>query len=123
MTSQQEIDRAIDAHTRWTAQLRDAIHHCSCSTPLEVIQSDNQCEFGRWLYSDTITPTEKAAPRFKIVQKLHAEFHRTAARVAELALAGRQADASKMLQENGEYNVISRKLINAMQDWKKIFRR
>lgn len=123
MTTQQEIDRAMSAHTEWTNQLRETIQSCSCSTPIEVIQSDHQCEFGRWLYSDAITPTEKAAPRFKIVQKLHAEFHRTAAKVALLAQTGRQTDANTMLQENGEYGAISRKLINAMEDWKKIFRR
>lgn len=122
MTNQQEIDRAISAHSHWTAQLREAIHQCKCSTPLDVLQSDNQCEFGRWLYSDSISPGEKATPRFKIVQKLHAEFHRTAARVAELAQSGRQADAEQMMQNGGEFNAISRKLIGAMEDWKKIFR-
>lgn len=120
MTYQKEIDSAISSHNQWKNHLREAIATGICTTPIESIRDDCRCEFGLWLHGDTLSPNEKASPRYKIVCRLHAEFHKLAAKVAELTQAGNISDAEKMMNNGGEYLTISKKLILAMEDWKKI---
>lgn len=120
MTHQNEIELAIQAHKQWKDHLREAIATGLCDTPIETIRADCHCKFGVWLHSDALSPDEKASPRYQIVKRLHSEFHKSAAKVIELAQQGNTKDAETMMENGGEYVSISRKLIMAMQDWKKI---
>jgi hypothetical protein len=56
---------------------------------------------------------------YQTVKELHAEFHKTAARIAELAVSGNKTEAEKMMSFGGEYTKISGKLTSAMMEWKK----
>ena len=114
-----EIDQAIAAHGYWKDYLRNAIKTGQIDTPVETIRSDNQCVFGKWLNSSMLTPMEEASHYYKAVKERHAEFHKTAARVVELVLAGKKSDAEKMMSLGGEYAEISAELTLAMMEWKK----
>ena len=119
MVHSKEIDQAIAAHGYWKEYLRNAIKTGQIDTPVETIRSDNQCIFGKWLDSSLLTPMEEASPHYKTVKERHAEFHKTAARVVELALAGKKSDAERMISLGGEYTKISAELHSAMMEWKK----
>ena len=54
----------------------------------------------------------------EIVARLHTDFHRVAARVAELALSGNQVEAQKLMDVDGEFTHASAKLTLAMMTWK-----
>lgn len=118
MADIQEIDKGIGAHGLWKARLKSAIDAGHMDTPVEVIRKDDQCAFGKWLHGPTLSAADKASSHYRIVRDLHAEFHRTAARVAELALAGKKADAEKQMALGGEYANVSTKLTAAMMAWK-----
>src|SRR5512140_1919573 len=120
MANVEELNKAIGAHGMWKTRLKMAIETGQSDAPVETIRQDNQCAFGKWLYGSTLPPTDKASGHFKTVKELHAEFHRTAARVAELAMAGRKPEAEKMMSLGGEYSTISGKLTEAMMEWKKV---
>jgi len=60
MAQVEEIERAIAAHGKWKADLRQAIQTGTIDTPVETIQMVNQCVFGKWLDSSSLTPTGKA---------------------------------------------------------------
>jgi methyl-accepting chemotaxis protein len=119
MANIEELDKAIGAHGMWKARLKTAIETGKTEVPVETIRQDNQCAFGKWLYGTTLTSVDKASSHYKTVRALHAEFHKTAARLTELALGGKKAEAEAMLALGGEYAGISGKLTQAMLAWKK----
>ncbi|NJD55798.1 MAG: hypothetical protein FIA94_05255 [Nitrospirae bacterium] len=114
-----EIDQAIAAHAYWKDYLRNAIKTGQIDTPVESIRSDNQCVFGKWLDGSMLTSMEEISHHFVTVKERHSEFHKTAARVVELILAGKKSDAEKMMSLGGEYATISAELTLAMMEWKK----
>jgi hypothetical protein len=119
MVDIKEINQAIAAHGYWKTYLRNAIITGKIDTPVETIQSDKQCVFGKWLDASMLTSTEKESYHYIRVKELHAEFHETAARVAELVLAGKKSDAERMMAPGGEYAKISAELTLAMMEWQK----
>ena len=119
MANIEELDKAIGAHGMWKTRLKTAIETGKTEVPVETIRQDNQCVFGKWLYGTTLTSVDKASSHYKTVRELHAEFHKTAARVTELALGGKKAEAEAMMALGGEYAGISGKLTQAMMAWKK----
>jgi ubiquitin len=96
------------------------IESSKIDTPVETIRRDDQCEFGKWLHGATLTTSDKATAHYKTVTDLHAQFHKTAARVVELALTGRKSEAETMMILGGEYAVISARLTQAMLNWKEV---
>jgi len=116
-----EIEQAIGAHGMWKARLRQAIDTGKFDTPVATVSTDNQCAFGKWLYGPTVTAQDKTSAKYKTVQTLHAAFHKVAARVAELAVAGKKAEADKLMAQGGEFASASLKLTAAMIEWKKTF--
>ena len=114
-----EIDQAIAAHSYWKGYLRHAIKTGRIDKPVEAIRNDSQCLFGKWLASIMPESMEAASHHFIMVKERHAEFHKTAARVAALILAGKQSDAEHMMALGGEYATISAELILALMEWKK----
>ena len=119
MADIQELEKAIGAHGMWKTRLKMAIDAGAFDTPIETIRMDNQCVLGKWLYGMTLSTLDKSSEDYKAVQSLHADFHKSAARVAELALSGKKPEAEKMMGLNGEFSVISGKLIGALMEWKK----
>lgn len=113
-----EIDKAIYAHGMWKIRLKTAIDTGAFDTPVDTIRVDNQCAFGKWLYGETLDAADRASIDYQAVRKLHAEFHQAAARVAELALAGRKPEAEKLMGPDAEFASVSMKLTMAMMDWK-----
>jgi len=118
MANVRELDDAIGAHGRWKTNLKNAIATGSIDTSVETIRVNNQCAFGKWLYGATLTPKDKTSSHYRTVKDLHAEFHKTAARVAELAVTGKKVEAEKMMALGGEFASISSKLTRAMMEWK-----
>jgi hypothetical protein len=118
MASAEDIDKAIGAHETWKNRFNSAIELGETEIPIETIRTDNQCEFGKWLYGKTISSKDKSTTYYKSVRLLHSAFHRTAAHVAELAINGKKDDAEKMIASDGEYNLISSKLIQVLTEWK-----
>ena len=62
--------------------------------------------------------TSKGGGDFKEVQKLHAEFHKAAAQVLQLALQGKKTEAEKLLA-HGAFPDVSARLTSAMMHWQK----
>lgn len=120
MPYKDEIDAAISAHEVWKVRLAEAIESHTVDLPVDRICRDDCCEFGAWLYSDSITPIEKSSQRYKLVRHLHADFHKAAAEVAEFVLAGQAVVANDLMSETGRFSVVSKRLIAALNDWKKI---
>lgn len=120
MLNKEEIDKAIGAHGMWKTRLKQAIESGKSDISVETIRQDNQCNFGKWLYGGSLSAADKSSVHYKTVRDLHAEFHRCAARVADLALTGMKGDADKMLALDGDFTTVSARLTAAMMEWKKV---
>jgi len=113
----EKIDAAIAAHSAWKGRLRLAIDTGKSEfDPIKAVK-DNECDFGKWLYS--LTGAETNDEHFIKVKQNHAEFHRVAGRVLKLALEGKKEEAEKEIKLDSEFSSASSKCIMALTDWKK----
>jgi methyl-accepting chemotaxis protein len=119
MADKTEIDKAVAAHAAWKMRLKTAIDSGTIDIPLTKIRVDNQCAFGQWLHGPSLTAADKNSAHYKSVKDQHAEFHKVAAQVAELALTRKLEQAKQMLSVTGEFTKVSTKLTAAMIEWKK----
>lgn len=117
MLNAEIMNNAIGVHGLWKQRLRLAIMSGKSEFSVEQVRVDNLCEFGKWLY--TVSAQEKNGEQFSIVQNLHASFHREAARILDLALNGKSAEATNAMADTGLFAVTSLKLTSEMMKWKR----
>ncbi|MBI5768271.1 MAG: nitrate- and nitrite sensing domain-containing protein [Verrucomicrobia bacterium] len=111
-----QIGKAIAAHGMWKTRLAKAIETGTCDIPVEKVAVDNQCDFGKWLYS--LPAGEQQSAEFKKVRELHACFHKEAADVLRLALGGQKEQAMRCVAVKGPFWSASVNLIAEMTEWK-----
>ena len=117
MTDSVALTKAIAAHGAWKRRLADAIASGTDAATPDKVRVDDVCDFGKWLYSAD-APT-KADPHYAGIRDLHAQFHRAAADVLSLALAGKKADAEKAMTFGSAFAAVSSKLTSSMMEWNK----
>lgn len=117
MLDSKMIDKAILAHKEWKTRLEQAIQTGHSEFSPAIVKGDNSCEFGKWLYG--LSPADASGLDFKTVRDLHAEFHKIAGEILQLAISGNQEEALKKLSFGGTYGMASSKLTTALYEWKK----
>ena len=110
------IVKGIAAHGLWKQRLIDAIKTGQSEWTPDVVCQDNQCEFGKWLYS--CSAEDKHSAHYEKIRHLHADFHKSAAQVLDLALKGNATEAQEKIDVDSEYATTSRNLTREMMDWK-----
>ncbi|NQT37294.1 MAG: CZB domain-containing protein [Planctomycetes bacterium] len=110
------FDRGIAAHARWKYRLFDAINTGKSEWTVQDIRSHETCEFGKWLAS--LSPAESSSAQCKKVVDLHAEFHKAAAEVLEIALSGRKQEGEAAISLGSRFSLVSSDLTMAMSAWK-----
>jgi hypothetical protein len=117
MSLKEEINKAIGCHGLWKGRLSTAIDTGASEFAPEKICHDNECDFGKWLQSPALTAADKTGPHFETVHKHHADFHRVAADVLRLALAGQKAEAHKLIAPGSRFASVSGELTASMMAW------
>lgn len=114
------LDKAIAAHATWKRRLKTAADTAQSDASPQAVAADNQCEFGKWLYStgSKLSSAEKGSD-FDNVKKLHAEFHQCAAHTLGKALKRDKAGYDRDMSLSGSFTSASAKLTEAMMAWKK----
>lgn len=111
-----QINNAIGAHGSWKIKLRSAITKKQSDHNIEDVRCDDKCTFGKWLHSPEIDlPTRNGVP-YRVIKRLHGEFHICAAEVLEMAVSGNKSDAMNLLE--GEFTDRSGKLVRGLRKWK-----
>lgn len=116
MGYKEDIDKALNAHGAWRQRLITVIATGNSDVQVSQVQVDNACAFGKWFYS--LAPADRSAAVCAKIQALHADFHKEAARILGLALAGKKAEAEKAMAFGGAFMDISGKLSLALNQWK-----
>ncbi|MBL8943875.1 MAG: CZB domain-containing protein [Myxococcales bacterium] len=111
-----QIAKAIGTHGMWKARLQGAVSSGKSENPPEVVEKDDQCEFGKWLATLAMDPTVGQSHHYVEVRALHAKFHGCAAKVIRLAVKGDRASAGTLM--DGEYADASAALTSAMMRWR-----
>jgi len=111
-----EIDEAITAHSAMRRTLIFGVDLANQTRTPEQLADDHRCAFGYWLHGHAIDATTKAGRPYRVIDRLHQEFHRTAGRVAMLARDGQRDEALALI--NGEYSQRSDTLMRALSKWR-----
>lgn len=118
MINPEEFDKALQAHSAWKQRLRDSINSGELSVSKDAASRDNNCEFGKWLYS--LDASAQAGGHFTEVQKLHADFHKAVGKILDLAEKGNKLEAYNALSTGSEFATLSSKLSGAILNWKEV---
>ncbi len=113
VSNTEKIDNAISAHTNWFIRLRVAINEGTSQFSPENVRPDNNCDFGKWLYGD-FPPQVKGTPLYSEIKTLHAEFHKEAAHILELALKGKKNEALALVENSSKIRKCSTELIGKL---------
>ncbi len=113
---QDGIRKAIGAHGAWKLRLKTALSSGGNGLDPATICRNDCCEFGKWLLSSSMSPEIRAGMPYKVIYRLHTEFHQCAGSVAGAILAGKTAEAGNML--DGEFTERSEKLKRALNKWR-----
>jgi len=116
-----EIEEAIGNHALWMLRLREAVFQAHPPVDVDEVRAEDQCEFGKWLHGSRLSVEDRASSVYQDVRRLHADFHRLAAQVVELAASGKTRDAYALLY--GEYITMSGRLAIAMRAWQDTLKR
>ena len=116
MPKPEEISKGIAAHGMWKIRLRSAIDTGKADVEPAKAALDNACPFGQWFYS--LSPAEQSSLEAKTVKELHARFHKEAAAILKLALAGQKDHALNGIAADSPYTKLSAELTGAMVKWK-----
>jgi hypothetical protein len=118
MITKESIDSAIRAHGNWKTRLKQSIENSNFDFDIYKASTDDNCEFGKWLYGDTITDEEKKSDYYNRVKILHADFHKSIKDIVKLIITGKKEDASRMYSDlNGKFNKISTALVLLLVEW------
>lgn len=110
---QEAFQKAILAHGQWKNRLIRAIETGKSEFTVETVKKDNHCEFGKWIYTGAPL-TLQNTPEFQEIKRLHAEFHVEAAKIIELALAGKKTEAEQRMKIGGPFLAKSASLIRTI---------
>lgn len=113
----QEIDTFIAAHKAWKQRLTEAARTGTLDAPVEVIEVDNQCALGKWLYA--MPPEVRGRLSLAIVRGEHSEFHEEAGRIARLIEGGKTDEAMAEI-EGGLFVEISNRLVGHLTNLKNV---
>ena len=113
----QNIDKAIASHGMWKMRLRNAIKTHSSEFEVAFVKSPHNCDFGKWLNSDKAMLNKFT--EYNQIIELHKDLHLETARIMELALAAKDAEASAALVIGSKFASLSSKLTITMMKWKK----
>ncbi|VAW81458.1 hypothetical protein MNBD_GAMMA12-875 [hydrothermal vent metagenome] len=116
MSTHDEINKAIAAHGMWKQKLRTAIDTGECESTPEKVKLDNNCAFGKWLY-ERIDSSAKGSPFYTEVVSLHAEFHKEAGNILEMALNGNKEAANEQMGITKDFAKFSGLLTKKMKEW------
>jgi methyl-accepting chemotaxis protein len=108
---------AIAAHSAWSGRLRSAIGSRTLDVPVATVRVDNQCQFGKWLYGEQLSAAEKTTKQYSEVKQLHAQFHESAAKIAQLAISGQSEAAEEAMKPGSDFSSLSSRLTSALNEW------
>jgi Chemoreceptor zinc-binding domain len=111
-----QTTKAVSAHVMLTAKLKAAIQSGERSYSLPEVETDVQCELGKWL-KGPISSELHNSPHYAKTLELHHEFHDVAGRVFSLAIDGKSTESSKAMEANRDITKACASLVSELRAW------
>lgn len=115
-----DFKTAISAHIDWRMKLTNYVQNPDHSLNPDIVCKDNQCSLGKWIYSDGKSIQNSNSALYVKLRESHAQFHKTAARIIDLANKGQTAQVEKLLSHGGEYMSVSEETVNLIEAAEKL---
>ena len=106
------FEQAIAAHEEWRTTFEHTVREGGGDLQVEAVRADNRCLLGLWLAATAKADLNPTA--LKMLRDVHGEFHRAAAQVLALALAGRIREAVHSMAIGTQYGQWSAVLLVAL---------
>jgi len=107
------FDDAIAAHVDWKAKLRTYIKKADKSLNPEIVEKDNECSLGKWIYEEGAI--YKSNQHYEDLRKEHAEFHKCASDIIRKADSGNIIEAETMIDPQSKYTEISMRVVTKIR--------
>jgi hypothetical protein len=120
MELKDQISKAIAQHGLWKSRLLKSIETKNNEFDINIVKTDNNCEFGKWLYN-TIPNELRNSTSYSNTVKYHAEFHKKTAEVLQLIANGQMEEAKMAINIESDFAVISSNLTLELMAWKRNF--
>jgi methyl-accepting chemotaxis protein len=96
------LDRALRSHLHWKMHLYAIIvDQDAQALDRPRLCADGHCDLGRWIHDDHGEFAD--APRFGALREAHRQFHLSAGRICDLAVAGDWNEALRELHAGAFY--------------------
>ena len=106
------FNEAIKAHSDWKMKLSAYLDKPDGSIKPEVVQLDNKCALGQWIYGEGAS--HQALPEYATLKTEHAKFHKAAAEVVRKADSGQNVTQEIALGKQSEFGLCSHNVVAAI---------
>lgn len=107
-----DLDEAVKAHSNWKMKLSTYLKSVDGSLRSAEVRADNRCALGQWLHGEG--RSHAASPEYRALLEKHAHFHQAAARVVDMANAGKAVQGETALRSDSEFGHASRDVVAAI---------
>ncbi len=112
------LRNAMDAHAKWRLRLKTAVATRRSDITPEHAACDNRCDFGKWLHDPHLDREIRDSVPYRVIRRLHAEFHRTDSEALESALNGQERwrDTVALQRFEGSSDKLNKALLKWLSD-------
>ncbi|MDX2204471.1 MAG: CZB domain-containing protein [Hyphomicrobiaceae bacterium] len=107
-----KFEEAIKAHSSWKMKLSSYLQSPDGSLRSAEVRVDNRCALGQWLHGEG--RKFAASPEYKMLVERHAQFHQAAARIVDMANAGKSVEGETALRSDNDFGRCSRETVSAI---------
>lgn len=107
------FEDAIKAHAEWKIKLGSYLKKPDGSLNPSVVEKDNQCELGKWIYGEGTK--FRSLAEYTALKTDHAQFHQCAGAVIRKIDAKAGVSEDSLLGMNSEYSKASGKVLRAIK--------
>ena len=111
-----DFKTAISAHIDWRMKLSNYVANPDNSLNPDHVCKDNNCALGKWIYGDGQEINKVDSSLYGNLKDSHAQFHKIAANIIQLANAGNKNEVNRLLAHGGEYMKISDRTVQLIEE-------
>ena len=106
---------AIGKHGAWKLKLKTSVTLGKAIIPAAEAMRDDCCDFGRWLHAPEQKANYGQTVQYRVITRLHREFHQCAGSIMQQVESGNAAKAAQLI--DAEFTPQSEHLVRGLNKW------
>lgn len=111
----QTLRDAIGKHGAWKLKLKTSVTIGKAIIPAAEAMRDDCCDFGRWLHAPDQIKNYGQTVQYRVITRLHREFHQCAGNIMQEIESGNVAKAAKLIDT--DFTPQSEHLVRGLNKW------